>query len=139
MNFNRAVQSCFRQYATFSGRASRSEYLYFNLFNLLALCVLLLMTVGFSDLALSNESSVWVLGFSIPSSVIGALSMAGVFALITALPNWTVSVRRLHDTDKSGWWLLLGLLPYVGGLLVMILLILPGSQGPNRYGEAHSA
>jgi uncharacterized membrane protein YhaH (DUF805 family) len=55
---------------------------------------------------------------------------------VMLIPHWAVSVRRLHDSDKSGWWLLLGLVPVVGGLIVMILMLLPGTPGPNRYGSA---
>jgi len=138
MNFVKSVHTCLQLYITLRGRASRSEYLYFSLFNLIALIFLVILSAWLGALLWGADRSSALLGFVLPTSVIFATAMATLFALLMALPNWTVSVRRLHDSDKSGWWLLLGFLPYVGGLIVMVLLLLPSTDGPNQYGAAEA-
>ena len=60
--------------------------------------------------------------------------LTGLFALGILIPHLAVMVRRLHDTDRSGWWLLLGLLPLLGGLVLLIFFIIGGTRGPNRFG-----
>jgi hypothetical protein len=139
MNFTTSVQTCLHQYATFSGRASRSQYFYFSLFNLIALISLVLFGVCFGTLLWGADHSFVVEGFALGSGLLLSAFLSALFALLMALPNWAVSVRRLHDSDKSGWWLLLGLLPYVGSLIVLVLLLLPSTNGPNRYGQAEGA
>jgi uncharacterized membrane protein YhaH (DUF805 family) len=64
--------------------------------------------------------------------------LSGVFALAMIIPLFAVAVRRLHDSDHSGWWLLIGLVPVAGGLVLFIFYLLAGSSGPNRYGPAPS-
>jgi len=116
------------------GRASRSEYWFFSLFNLLALCAIYIVSGGLGIFMLGASGNLFLGGLG----MLGFLGLGGLFAVIfeivMIIPHWTVSVRRLHDSDKSGWWLLWGLLPGVGGLIVLILMLLPSSVGPNRFG-----
>jgi uncharacterized membrane protein YhaH (DUF805 family) len=105
------------KYAVFTGRSRRKEYWFFVLFNLL-----ISLGLGFLD--------GW---FGLGGAAIGLLS--GVYALAIVVPAIAVSVRRLHDTGKSGWWLLIGLVPLLGPLVLLFFMIQDGEPGSNRYGE----
>jgi uncharacterized membrane protein YhaH (DUF805 family) len=100
-----------KKYAVFSGRARRSEYWFFFLFNFLIALVL-----GLIDEAV---------GFSLFSLIYG---------LAVFVPGIAVSVRRLHDTGRSGWWLLLLLIPIVGPIVILIFMVLDSQPGDNLYG-----
>lgn len=113
MNFSEAVKTCYAKYATFSGRASRSEYWWFYLFFILVI------------FALASLISI--------SEIFGMIY--GLFILFSFIPTIAVGVRRLHDTDKSGWWILIGLVPFVGLLLIYFLAI-AGTLDDNRFGPA---
>jgi uncharacterized membrane protein YhaH (DUF805 family) len=105
-----------RKYAVFSGRARRKEYWFFTLFYFL---VLLLLGVV-SELA----------G---PGAEDALIFLAGAFFLALFLPALAVTVRRLHDVGRSGWWILLGLVP-LGDIVLLIFTLLPSQPGQNRYG-----
>ncbi len=107
-----------RKYAVFSGRARRKEYWYFALFNLLI------------HIGLSVIDS--VAGIRDPNYSLGLLG--GIYALAILIPSLAVSVRRLHDTDRSGWWLLIGLVPIIGGIVLLIFMVLDSQPGENRFG-----
>jgi uncharacterized membrane protein YhaH (DUF805 family) len=111
MGFSDAVGSCLSSYATFSGRAARAEYWYFVLFQVLANMV-------------AN-----MVDYATGSHLVGAL-----VDLVLILPGLAVAVRRLHDIDKSGWWLLIGFIPIIGWVLVIVWACTKGSLGPNRFG-----
>ena len=138
MSLSDAISICFSKYADFKGRARRSEYWWFWLF--LVLCNAVLSAVD---------------------SFIGSPIIGGIFALATIVPSISVAVRRLHDTDRSGWWLLAPLAPlvlmlapliaknlgstvaYVGIALMAIVVIVQivwlatdTQPGPNRFGLA---
>lgn len=117
MSFNAAVATCFRKYAVFSGRAPRAEYWWFTLFLLLA---------GFA-LGLADT-----LFFLTPAEQTGPLNT--IFTLATLLPSLAVGARRLHDVDRSAWWLLLWLVPVLGWLILLWWTVQPGTRGPNRFG-----
>jgi uncharacterized membrane protein YhaH (DUF805 family) len=104
-----------RKYMLFTGRSRRSEYWYFTLINLLVIAVL-----WFVDAALRK-----VIGF-------GMLGM--LYGLAVLLPSIGVAIRRLHDTDRSGWWMLLALVPLVG-LVLIVFLAEDSNAGTNRYGQ----
>ena len=106
-----------KKYATFSGRARRAEYWYFVLFYLL-------ISLGICLLE-------WVVGLS-GDDRRGPLSL--LFDLGLFLPSLAVGVRRLHDIGRSGWWLLIGLVPIVGWLVLLYFLVTEGDRGPNAYG-----
>ena len=108
-----SVQTVIGNYANFNGRARRSEYWWFVLF--VNVLVSALMFLGL----LVSELLFFVLA---------------IFALAVILPSLAVTVRRLHDTNRSGWWILVNLIPYVGGLVLLVLCAFAGTSGPNRYG-----
>ncbi len=99
-------------YANFDGRARRSEYWYFVLANFLISIVL-----------------------QIIDAVIGLPIFGGLYGLAVLIPSIAVAVRRLHDINKSGWWILIALIPLVGAIWLIVLLATNGDQGPNQYGE----
>jgi uncharacterized membrane protein YhaH (DUF805 family) len=114
MGFGEAISSGFRNYVGFSGRAARSEYWYWTLF-----VVLLSIVAKVLDIVL----------FGTQATVIG-----GIVTLAFLLPGLAVSVRRLHDRDKSGWFFLLILIPLVGAIILLIWYCQRGTIGPNRFG-----
>ena len=101
-----------KKYAVSSGRARRKEYWYFALFYV-AICVLLGIVSG------DRRDD----------------TVAGVLALAMCLPSLAVTVRRLHDTDRSGWWILIGFIPAIGGLVLLVFALLPSNPGHNQYGS----
>lgn len=119
----------FGRYATFTGRASRSEFWWFYLAEILLFC-LATFAIGFlvamaKDLSGDNECA------GISGAVGGVLLILAVLALI--VPNISVTVRRLHDAGYSGWFYLLNFVPYVGGIILFIFALLP-SAPPNQWG-----
>lgn len=101
-------------YANVEGRAARPEYWLFFLANLIILAVLL---------ALTAASSIFIVLYF-------------VYALAIIIPSIMVGIRRLHDTDRSGWWLLITFVPLVGGIILLVLMVLPGTEGDNQFGAA---
>lgn len=102
----------FRKYATFSGRARRMEYWYFYLFNLLAYMALAIFA----------------------GSIPGGEGIVGLYILASIIPGFAVAVRRLHDTGKSGWFLLVGAIPLIGILFLLIFMVADSTPGANKYG-----
>ncbi len=111
MGFVDAIKSGFNKYVGFSDRAARSEYWYWILFYFIALFV-----ASFLDAFLG-------IGF------LGAIVSLGMF-----LPSLAVAVRRLHDLDKSGWFVLIGLIPLIGLIILIVWYCTKGTTGPNRFG-----
>lgn len=107
MTFTESIKVCFSKYVDFNGRASRSEFWWFMLF-------LVLGTVAAG--VVSNK-------------------LSGLFSLATLLPSIAVGARRLHDTDRSGWWQLLGFVPVLGWIIEIYFLIQEPKE-PNRFGSA---
>ena len=114
VNFPTAIEACFRKYVDFNGRASRSEFWYFFLFAAIVGLVALVLDEA------SGSDGLWY-----------ALAVLGLL-----LPNLAVQVRRLHDTDRSGWWVLIGLIPIVGPILLIIWDCQMGDLEANRFGAA---
>jgi uncharacterized membrane protein YhaH (DUF805 family) len=106
------------KYAMFGGRARRKEYWYFVLFNLLASIVL-----GVVDGITGTYSEDAGLGL-----------LGGIYALAVFIPSIAVAMRRLHDTGRSGWWLLLALIPILGFLVLLVFMLLDSEPGDNQYG-----
>jgi uncharacterized membrane protein YhaH (DUF805 family) len=106
------------KYAQFTGRARRKEYWYFVLFNLLASIVL-----GVVDGITGTYSEDAGLGL-----------LGGIYALAVFIPSIAVAMRRLHDTGRSGWWLLLALIPILGFLVLLVFMLLDSEPGDNQYG-----
>lgn len=103
----------FENYANFEGRARRSEFWYFQLFNFIISFVLSFV------LALISES---------------LIAVSYLFSLAVLIPSIAVGVRRLHDTNRSGWWMLIGLVPLVGAIVLIYFFASEGTAGPNQYG-----
>jgi uncharacterized membrane protein YhaH (DUF805 family) len=107
-----------KNYAVFKGRSNRSEYWYFTLFHIIFAIVAILL-----DFSLG-------LNFSpLPYGAIYALYILG-----TLLPGLAITVRRLHDLNKSGWWFLIALIPFVGSIWLLVLMASEGTRGDNKYG-----
>ncbi|MGW4724393.1 DUF805 domain-containing protein [Streptomyces sp. S1] len=100
-----------KKYAVFSGRARRKEFWMFQLFNIIAVIIL-----------------------SILDSILGIQVLSLIYTLAVFLPSLGVSVRRLHDTGRSGWWILIALVPLVGGIILLVFNCLEGEQQQNAYG-----
>ncbi len=111
--------SVLKNYATFSGRARRKEYWMFALFNII---ILLVLSVIDATLGLVS----YELGIGI---------LSGIYMLATFIPNIAVSIRRLHDTNRSGWWLLLYIIPIIGFVVLLIFVCSDSQPGSNRYGD----
>jgi len=105
------------KYADFSGRAPRAEYWWFYLLTVVAYVVATILD--------SIIGAGGVGGFGLVSVVV----MLGLF-----LPSLAAGVRRLHDTDRSGWWLLIALVPLVGAIVLLVFWVLEGTRGDNRFG-----
>jgi len=107
------------KYAVFSGRAGRKEYWFFILFNILVSFVL-----SIADLLTGTLN---------PLTGVGLLG--GIYTIAIMVPSIAVAVRRLHDTGRSGWWLLILLIPVIGALVLLYFLVLDSDQDSNEYGE----
>ena len=100
-----------KKYVEFQGRARRKEYWMFILFNILASIV-----CGVID------------------GVLGIMLLVPIYSLAVLLPSIAVCIRRLHDTNRSGWWILISLVPLVGSIILLIFLCIEGDAGDNRFG-----
>lgn len=114
MSFTDAIKSVITQYVGFSGRARRSEYWYFFLFNIIISTVLT------------------ALGSMTGAGIFSTLS--GLVSLALLLPGLAVAIRRLHDTGKSGWFILFVLIPIVGEILLIVWYCKDSQPGENQYG-----
>jgi uncharacterized membrane protein YhaH (DUF805 family) len=113
VSFVDAIRSVFSKYATFSGRARRSEFWWFTLF-----AFILYVIVGIIDAAAGNQ-------------VLGIIVTLGLI-----VPSLAVTARRLHDTGKSGWWILIGLIPFVGAIVLLVFECMDSQPGSNQYGPS---
>lgn len=122
MSFTAAVRSVLSKYIVFGGRARRSEYWWFFLFSLLVGIVASIL-----DTATGTDFE-------------DAFTSGGLFSLIAnlalLLPSLAVGVRRLHDTDRSGWWILIGLIPLLGLIVLLVFFVQDGTPGSNRFGPS---
>ena len=109
MTFSESISTCFKKYFVFEGRASRSEYWWFQL---IVSPSYLISTI------LENEIAYFFLGIT----------------LFTLIPAISAGVRRLHDTNRSGFFLLVSFIPFIGGLVLLFFLIPEGTKGKNRFG-----
>ncbi|MGB5855916.1 MAG: DUF805 domain-containing protein [Oceanisphaera sp.] len=107
-----------KKYAVFTGRARRKEYWFFVLISLIILFIL-----AFIDNAtgtLNEDRGMGLLG--------------GIYSLAVLLPGLGVSVRRLHDSNRSGWWMLIGFIPILGSIVLLVFMLLGSTPGDNQYG-----
>jgi uncharacterized membrane protein YhaH (DUF805 family) len=117
MGFFEAVGTGFKKSFDFQGRATRPEYWWFALFVFSILCISFFLD--------------GMLGSEIDST--GPVEL--VVIIVVLLPNLAVTIRRLHDIDRTGWWIFLNIIPYVGFIILSIFCALRGTDGPNRFGE----
>jgi uncharacterized membrane protein YhaH (DUF805 family) len=115
VGFGDAIKLAFQNAFNYQGRASRSAYWWFALATAIVYLILDIIFVQ----AIGGGAG------------IGLYYLIALAGFIVSLP---LAVRRLHDTDRSGWWLLLGLIPLVGGIVVLVFTLLAGTRGPNRFG-----
>jgi uncharacterized membrane protein YhaH (DUF805 family) len=101
-----------KNYASFSGRARRTEYWMFSLFNVIIAIVLNVISLAIQQV-----------------SILGT-----IYGLAVLIPGLAVGVRRLHDTGRSGWWLLIGLVPLIGAIVLIVFMATDGEPGDNAYG-----
>lgn len=127
MTFTQSIKSVFSQYATFTGRASRSEYWYFTLFNIITSTLLFLLGIAIGAATGGSDG--------VPGGLIVGYILYIIYGLGVLIPSLAVAVRRLHDTNNSGWLILLGLIPCVGGIVLLVFMILQGTNGENKYGD----
>lgn len=130
MGFAQAIGHCFANYVRFSGRASRSQYWFFVLFlwlTLVGLLILFFAAGGADDLALET-------GDVTPLAAV-FIGLTGLFHLATLLPMLAVTSRRMHDAGWSFWWVLVGFVPYVGGIFLLVLTMLRDPLS-NRFDAA---
>jgi len=102
-----------KNYAVFTGRARRTEYWMFFLIN-----IIIAFAIGFIE------------GFVGSPGVVGI-----IYSMAVLIPSIAVGVRRLHDTDRSGWWLLIGLIPIIGAIVLIVFLVQDSSPGQNQFGS----
>lgn len=107
MDFMTSVKTCFKKYFDINGRASRSEYWWFFLF----VFIISAITLNISFL------------------------LNGIISLLLICPSFAVQIRRLHDDDMSGWFVLLHLIPFIGTLIILYFMVTEGTKGPNRFGN----
>lgn len=115
MSFGEAISVCFSKYATFAGRAARPEYWYWVLFTVVASIIFVLIQLS--------------------ASVDAGRALDAIFNIATLIPSIAVAARRLHDTDRSGWWQLLVFIPVIGWILLLIWFCQRGTPGGNRFGS----
>ncbi|HDH03921.1 MAG TPA: DUF805 domain-containing protein [Candidatus Campbellbacteria bacterium] len=115
MNYYLAV---LKKYAIFNGRARRAEYWYFTLFNLI-------ISVA---LGVVNGIVFFTTGISI-------IVLCWIYVLAVVIPSLAVAVRRLHDTGRSGWWMLISLIPFIGGIVLLVFFVQDSQPGENQYGS----
>jgi uncharacterized membrane protein YhaH (DUF805 family) len=113
VSFGEAIRSGFDHYVKFDGRASRPAFWWWALFQFLVLLV-----ASIIDFAIFNNLGVFY----------------ALAALALLLPSLSVAIRRLHDTDRTGWWLLIELIPLIGAIVLLVFFLTGSDPGPNRYG-----
>ena len=106
MTFQESIKTCFSKYADFNGRAVRSEYWWFALFIVLV-----------------------SMGLGIISEIV-----SGLFSLAVLIPSIAAAARRLHDTNRSGWWQLIAFIPFIGWIIIITFLAQEGNSDTNQYG-----
>ena len=104
-----------KHYADFSGRANRKQFWLYALW-----LIVVYIAIGVVGAVLGEKAGN------------AFIALAGLALIV---PNWAIMVRRLHDTDRSGWWVLISFLPLIGGLILFVFEVLPGTPGVNRFGN----
>ena len=119
MLVNGLVHGVLKKYAVFSGRARRKEYWFFVLFNVIISLVLALIDVATDTF--DSEAGIGLLGT--------------IYGIAVMIPSIAVLVRRLHDTNRSAWWILIAFVPLIGVIVLIVFMFLEGKPDENDYGE----
>lgn len=129
-NLISAYKSMFKKYAQFSGRSRRSEYWYAALANFLIIFIaeIIFIIPTVSAFVLDEPSGGTLVGMGILYVLIV------IYSLAVIVPLLAMEIRRLHDIGKSGWYLLLGLIPWVGSIIILVFTCMDSQPGPNKYG-----
>ena len=117
LNFFESIGTCLKKYFVLKGRASRSEFWFFQL---------LLTVISIPIFIFENATD---------DTIIIIAGILGIIILLLLIPTITVTVRRFHDINKSGWFVLLEIIPFFGWLIVLVMLIEKGTEGKNRFGD----
>jgi len=130
-----------KKYAVFRGRSRRKEFWYFVLFSMLAYTLLrvidnLIGTRAIPIFEIGMRSTVYNPGVAaaVHNPSVGMGLLAGLYSLAVLVPTIAVTVRRLHDTGHSGWWLLINLVPFIGLIVFLVFMAQKTEQGDNQYG-----
>ncbi|MDR1727531.1 MAG: DUF805 domain-containing protein [Acidobacteriota bacterium] len=119
-----------RQYGDFSGRAQRKEYWMFALGNMIVYIALMLL-ISVAAAGSTDQSG------DIPPLAVPPLILLAFYALATIIPNLAVSVRRMHDIGKSGWWIFISVIPFgIGAIWFLVLAVTDSQPGWNAWGES---
>jgi uncharacterized membrane protein YhaH (DUF805 family) len=129
MGFTQAVRSGFAHYVTFSGRSRRSEYWFWVLFVIIVTFVAIAIDVMLNPDLMTTQMADGTASVSAQGGIVSGIALLALF-----LPGLAVAVRRLHDTDRSGWWLLIGLIPLIGFIVLLVFYCTEGTRGANRFG-----
>jgi len=113
----------FKKYTVFTGRSRRKEYWFFVLFN-----ILVSLALAIVDYFTGTYNARYGMGL-----------LGGLYTLAVLIPAIAVTVRRLHDTGRSGWWFLIVLVPIVGGIVLLVFMVLDSQPGENAYGPSPKA
>lgn len=121
LSFGQAVDTAVKKkYATFTGRARRSEYWFYVLFTFIVYVVAMILDS--------------ILGLSVGDSPYGVIY--GLCCLALILPGLAVAIRRLHDIGRSGWWLLIGIIPLIGAIVLLVFVCMDSQPQDNKYGPS---
>jgi len=139
MSFIESIKTVLSKYAVFNGRARRSEYWWYTLAVTIVSTILYVALIlpGFTtyttatmDAAMAGSAT----APTMPGSLVAGYAVVSLVNLALLLPSLGVTIRRLHDTDRSGFWIFLALVPIVGGIILIVWEATAGTPGPNRFG-----
>jgi uncharacterized membrane protein YhaH (DUF805 family) len=129
MTFGNAIKHAFIKCFDFKSRSSRSEFWYFYLFTTI---------LGFIGLQIDRLLNLEILGLQLAQEIIILGPIYIFFYFLFFIPSLSLYIRRLHDINRSGWWLLIALIPFIGIITLIFFWCLKGTQEKNIYGDATS-
>lgn len=129
-NLVSAYKSMFKKYAQFNGRSRRSEYWYATLANVIIVFLMYMIMIP-SFISVGQYGTV----SDSQAATLGILSIVmTLYSFAIIIPGLAMGVRRLHDTGRSGWYMLLGLIPYIGSIILIVFMAQDTQRGANQYG-----
>ena len=129
MTFLDAIKNAFIKCFDFKSRSSRSEFWYFYLFT---------TALGFIGIQIDRLFNLEILGLQLAQNINEVAILGPTYIFLYFLfffPSLSLYIRRLHDIDRSGWWLLIALIPFIGIITLIFFWCLKGSQNRNKYGD----